>query len=201
MKKIDIDYVVWGILTLPAIHVAWKIFNAPGPLTYERLSWRTAEWSAYLVVLCLAITPINMLLRGKFGSRLLVRFRRYIGVASFVYGVLHTIAYIVHVGGLKVAISQLDRTYVWSGLVVLILLIPVAWTSRDSSVRRLGTKWKRIQQLVYPAAAITFLHYAIQFNWKSAPEAIQVFTPLAVLVVYRLGRNAWKARVRSRANA
>ncbi|OSP55906.1 hypothetical protein BV911_05680 [Pseudoruegeria sp. SK021] len=187
---------IWLVLALPGLLIAWRALSADAPLDFTKLSYRTAEWSAYLFILCLCATPLCQLCRGKLGSRFLVRKRRYIGVAAFVYGVLHTLCYIIHVGGLWVALSRLSWPTVWTGLVVLALLIPVAWTSRDASVRRLGTRWKRVQQLVYPAAVLTFIHWAIQFRGLVVWEAALWFSPLLLLSVFRLARPRLRARAR-----
>lgn len=189
MKRIDTDYLIWALLTIPALQTAWKIWGAAAPVNYEHLSWRTAEASVYLFLVSLMATPLSLMLRGRYGSRFLVRKRRYVGVAALAYGILHTIFYFIHTATWEAILRELSWFNVWSGWLVLFLLLPPGWTSRDSSVKSLGTKWKWVQRLVYPAAFFTWFHWACQFRWQVLEEAVMFYAPLVLLTLWRLWYN------------
>lgn len=197
MRKIDTDYLIWAALALPLGLVFYRIYGPFPSVSYERLSWRTAEVSTYLLIISLMATPLSMLTRGRFGTRWLVRKRRYIGVAALGYGIVHTVFYFMHTGLAK-AWGEVLELNVWTGYVVLAILIPLGWTSRDSEIRRLGLGWKRLQRWVYPAAALTVLHWACQFDWQGWQEPVMYFAPLAALTLYRIHYN-WSLSRRRRA--
>ncbi|MGB0661119.1 MAG: ferric reductase-like transmembrane domain-containing protein [Mangrovicoccus sp.] len=188
LRRIDWDYVIWAILALPALAVAYRIWGPFEAVSYRQLSFRTAEASAYLFIISLMATPLQLLMRGRFGTRWLVKKRRYIGVAALGYGLLHTLFYFLHSGGLWPGLAKTLQIDVWTGWLVLLLLLPPGWTSRDSSVRNLGRKWKQVQFLVYPAAVLTFIHWGVQFGGQVIQEAVMYFTPLAILTIWRIKR-------------
>lgn len=199
MRKIDTDYLIWAVLAVPLALVFYRIFGPFESVSYERLSWRTAEASAYLLIISLMATPLSMLVRGRFGTRWLVKKRRYIGVAALGYGAVHTVFYFMHTG-LSKALGEITYFPVWTGYAVLAILIPLGWTSRDSEIRRMGVNWKRLQRWVYPAAVLTAFHWASQFNWQVWTEPVMFFAPLAALTLYRIYYNWSRARRRQLAN-
>lgn len=106
----------------------------------------------------LAVTPIRRYLH--YGE--LIRVRRMLGVFAFFYALLHAVTYFVFD-------QSLDPSLIWAdtvkhpriavGFVAFLLLIPLAATSTDGMIRRLGKRWGRLHKLVYPAAALSILHY------------------------------------------
>ena len=79
--------------------------------------------------------------------------------------------------------TQFDIATGWLAFAVF---IPLAATSMDYAVRRLGKWWKPVQRWTYAAAVLTLLHWASLHNWNGWPPAAVHFAPLAVLTVYRL---------------
>lgn len=191
MRKIDTDYVIWALLCLPAAAVAWRIWGDGAPPNYERLSWRTAEVSGYLLILTMMITPLGLLTKGRYGTRWLMGRRRYFGVASLGYGILHMVFYFLHTG-LPAVVTEALWFNVWTGYLLMAIMLPLGWTSRTSVVRRMGPRWKRLQRWAYPAAALTFVHWACQFNWSDWSEALLFFSPLLALSIWRV----WRMRAR-----
>ena len=115
-------------------------------------------WALKLVVAGLCVSP----LRRLFGLNL-IKYRRAIGLLTFFYVVLHFLAWIVLDMGLLWAQALSDivkRPYITIGMVGLLAMIPLALTSNDWSVRKLGAaRWQRLHLLTYPAALAGAVHY------------------------------------------
>lgn len=115
-------------------------------------------WALKLIVATLAVTPLR-----RFTGINLVKFRRATGLVAFFYVVLHFLAWLVLDMGLLWAQALGDiakRPYVMLGMAGLLLMIPLAATSNDRAVRRLGAlRWRRLHRLTYPAALAGAFHY------------------------------------------
>lgn len=178
-------YVLWAILALPSLGMLFAILDADSARVYHQLLHPTGETSARLLIISLMATPLMMLLKGKWGSRWLVRNRRYFGVAAFAYALLHTVFYLVSEPWARV-LAELTDLEIWSGWVAFIIFIPLAVTSFDYFVRKMGPAWKKLQTWVYVAAVLTLLHWASLHNWEHPGAALVHFAPLGLLTLYRL---------------
>ena len=129
-----------------------------GPEPIKSLEHELGEFALKLLIVGLAITP----LRKHLGVNLL-KFRRAIGVLTFVYVFLHLLVWLV----LDVQIvSQiwadiLKRPYITVGMVGFVLMIPLAFTSNNYSVRKLGARWRKLHKLAYPVAFLGALHFVM----------------------------------------
>ena len=114
------------------------------------------EWSLWLLIAGLSVTP----LRKHLGINL-IKFRRAIGVVTFFYILWHFLIWLV----LDVQIMSqiladiIKRPYVTVGFAAFIMLIPLAATSNNWSVRKLGPGWRKLHEMVYAAAILGALHY------------------------------------------
>jgi sulfoxide reductase heme-binding subunit YedZ len=138
----------------------------------------------------LAVTP----LRQSIGVNLL-RYRRAIGLLAFYYAALHLVTYLVLDQGLDFEAIWADivkRPYITIGMATFIILIPLAVTSNNASIRRLGGQvWARVHKLVYVAAIGAALHFLLVV--KSWPmEPIVYAAIVAILLGYRLVRSLQK---------
>ena len=129
-----------------------------------------------LVVAGLAITP----LRRHLGINLL-RFRRAVGLLAFTYVGLHLAVWLFLdvQDAARIGADILKRPYVTLGFAALVLMIPLAVTSNDLSVRRLGPRWRRLHRLVYPAAVLGAVH----FVWLAKGFQIEPLLYLATILV------------------
>jgi methionine sulfoxide reductase heme-binding subunit len=194
-------WVLLGLLALPAVslmHGAWSGSLGPNPL--ERIERGTGQWAIVCLTLSLAVTPGRKLLartmtlvRAPLGKRLsdwnpLVRMRRMIGLMAFAYAALHVGAYLeLDVGWdwLELLASLREKPYVLAGACAFAMLIPLAATSTDRAIRRLGRHWKRLHRLSYGAAIAAALH----FLWMSKPGVLTAYPyvgAIAVLLGYRV---------------
>lgn len=120
---------------------------------------RLGYWTLFLLTASLAPTPLNDLL----GWRWPVRIRRTLGLLAFTYATLHFAWYLgvdkfFALG--DVARDVTKRKFITIGFAALVLLVPLAITSTDASVRRLGfARWKRLHRVVYVAAALGVIHF------------------------------------------
>jgi methionine sulfoxide reductase heme-binding subunit len=139
------------------------------------------------MILAMMITPLRMLFPKSDALRWLAARRRYLGVAAFVYAVFHAGLYIAEMGSLKAVLGEFFILGIWTGWIALFIFLPLALTSNDVSVRRLGPNWKKLQRLVYAAAMATLVHWIFVHN-QIAPALVH-FLPLAALEGYRIWRN------------
>jgi sulfoxide reductase heme-binding subunit YedZ len=137
------------------------------------------------LIITLAITP----LRKMFGWNALIKYRRMLGLFAFFYGTLHLLTYSVFDRSLSLDAIVGDvaqRPFIAIGMAAFLMLIPLAVTSTNGWVKRLGgKKWARLHRLTYLAAILGVIHF-----WMIVKS--DVFYPalfgivLAGLLVYRL---------------
>lgn len=178
---------VWALLAFPA--VSWGISLAEiGPAMAGEALNPTGALSAFLLIFALAATPLRMIWPQAVVSIWFLRNRRYLGVASFGYAVLHTLFYLIDAGSLAPVVSELPRLDIWTGWVALLVLLLLAAISNDAAVRKLRRRWKPLQRGTYAAAALTFLHAISLNNWDDPWEPIIVFTPLFLMQLLRVAK-------------
>lgn len=168
----------WPIYILAALPAPYLLYlGLTGGLGVEpikELEHELGELGLKFLVVGLAITP----LRRYVGLNLL-KFRRAIGLLTFYYISLHLLVWLV----LDVQIlSQiwadiLKRPYVTIGMTAFLLMVPLAVTSNNWSVRRLGPRWRQLHRLVYVAAILGCVH----FIWLVKGFQIEPFVYLAVV--------------------
>ncbi|WP_238325973.1 sulfite oxidase heme-binding subunit YedZ [Bryobacter aggregatus] len=150
---------VFLLSLVPLAHLVWRFENNDlGPNPLEELTHVTGDWAIWFLLLSLAITPLRRLL----GQPDLIRFRRLLGLFAAFYAVLHT-------GVWAYFDKQLDpteliadltlRRFIIAGMISLVILLILAATSTNASIRFLGKNWRRLHRLVYLAAALAVLHY------------------------------------------
>lgn len=125
----------------------------------EALLHHFGEWSLRLMLATLAITPLRRLT----GWSQAVRLRRMLGLFAFFYAALHLATYVVLDRSLLVeeVIEDLtERPYIMVGFAAFVLLVPLAATSTNAMVRRLGgRRWRLLHRLAYFAAAAGVVHF------------------------------------------
>lgn len=130
----------------------------------EDVTHRTGDWTLYLLLTTLAVTP----LRSFTGWNRVIRFRRTIGLVAFGYACLHFLTYAVLDQGLflqgdvlrYLTDDVMKRPYITVGFTAFVLLLPLALTSTTGWVRRLGGKrWNALHRVIYVIGALGVLHY------------------------------------------
>jgi len=180
---------LWLLLVVPAFPYVWDFIK---PEIYPpKMLYFTGLVSTQLLVLTLCITPISFVLKKntktKFISQWLLARRRNFGVASFAYACIHLAVYIRQNLDIEIILSELLTWRYGSGWLAFFIMLPIAFSSNDASMRLLGKNWKRIQRWSYFVAIVTFFHW-ISFE-IFIDSAILWLTILCVFrVLYFVGK-------------
>ena len=151
----------------------------------ETVTHVTGEWALRLLLITLAVSP----LRTWFGWRRQLLLRRMLGLFAFFYATLHFGAWFILDQGLSLGLMMedvIERPYITVGFIAFILLIPLAMTSTNGMIRRLGGKnWRRLHKSVYAVGVLAVLHYLwlVKADWIE-PAVYALI--LAVLLSARL---------------
>ena len=191
-------YFTWAVLASLGVMMTYTALTSTDPKIFHQLVHPSGETSARLLIVLMMATPLAMLLRGWRGPQWLKRNRRYLGVASFGYALLHTLFYVIDKSTLDTIMNELPRFYIWTGWVAFLIFVPLAVTSADFFVRKMGTWWKWLQRWTYAAAVLTLVHWASLHNWNSWVPAAVHFGPLIALESYRVWY--WYLRPRPKRN-
>ncbi len=184
MKAIsDSRPLLWLVLALPGLWILYRWGAAPDVYGYGHAIGDSGDWSAWLLMLTLAVTPIRLLLRRRGWSTWLIRRRRDIGVASFVYAAVHTLIYLANKASLDAILEEMGSPEILVGWLALALFVPLAATSNDKATRALKRSWKRLHRLVYPAAMLTFLHWVL-----ASFDPTMAYIHIAILAAIELMR-------------
>ncbi len=140
----------------------------------------------------LACTPLQALVGWTWPMRV----RRMLGVFAFFYATTHLLTYVGVDQGFDGEVLWRDvtrRPFIIAGMGAWLLLLPLALTSTNASVRRLGhTRWQLLHRLAYPAAVLAVLH----FIWRVKKDLTEPLVYAAVLLVLLLVRAVLLARRR-----
>ncbi len=149
-----------------------------------------------LLLVTLAVTPA----REITGWRDLLRLRRMLGLFVFFYALAHFSVYAWLDQGLDLASIGADivkRPYITIGMAALLLLVPLAVTSTNGMMRRLGRRWTQLHRLVYVIGALGLWHFWWQVK-KDIREPLVYVAIFAALMIWRLRAKFWPATARER---
>jgi sulfoxide reductase heme-binding subunit YedZ len=126
----------------------------------------------------------------------LIRFRRALGLVTFAYVALHLAVWVVldlQFRWAEIGADLTRRPYIIIGFAAFLLLLPLAVTSNNLSVRRLGAAlWQRLHWLTYPAALLGAIHFLWQAKtWQ--PEPLTYLAIIVALLAARVGRNLYRS--------
>lgn len=159
MNSQSYRYIVWAVLYVPLVLWCWQYMTEV--LFYGEFIHITGDWSARLLILTLSVTPLRNLFPKQRWTAWLVRQRRYLGVAAFVYAVPHLVAYLVKLSDWGRIIAEGAELGMLTGWVAMLIFAALAITSNNTSVRKLGKRWKVLHRTVYAAAVLTFAHWVL----------------------------------------
>jgi methionine sulfoxide reductase heme-binding subunit len=174
---------------------ALAVRGARGQLTADPIAFLLNQFgllTLIFLIATLALTP----LRKLSGWTWPIRIRRMLGLFSFFYACLHFLTYAVVDQGLDLgAIGQdiIKRNFILVGFLAWLLLIPLAWTSTNGAVRRLGAaRWQRLHRLVYLIGCLGILHFVWRVK-KDYSEPIAYGAVVAALLLFRVW-DGWRTR-------
>ena len=183
LKRVP-TWVIYLLGTIPLFIVAWQTSTAIDPV--RAVEWGLGLWAVRLLIATLFVSPL------RWAGLNLLRFRRQLGLVAFTYVVLHFTSWLTIDMGLRwsqIVPDLYKRWYIVVGMSALLLLIPLALTSNNGSIRRLGAQnWSRLHKLAYPATALAMLHF-LMVGKVYTVEVLTYAGILAALLAVRLYRN------------
>ncbi|MEE3203549.1 MAG: protein-methionine-sulfoxide reductase heme-binding subunit MsrQ [Acidobacteriota bacterium] len=168
---------VFTLCLAPTLVLIWD--SVTGGLSVnpiEDITHRTGDWALRFVLLTLAVTPFRWLS----GWNEAIRYRRMLGLFTFWYASLHFSTYIVfdHFFDIRsIADDVIERKYVTAGFLGFVLMLPLAVTSTQGWIRRLGKQWSVLHRLIYVTAVAGVVH----FLWLVKLETSEPLVYAAVL--------------------
>ena len=189
---------VWGLAVTPALVLSWRaIGNRLGANPVEELTLELGQWALRFLLITLAATPVRRLT----GWNVLLRHRRLLGLTAAAYALLHLLVYAVLDQGLlwsQIISDVIKRPFITAGMTAFVLLLPLAATSFDAAIRRLGARrWQALHRLVYVATGAALLH----FWWKVKADTGEPAIYLTVFALLLAARWAAPGRRVRRASA
>ena len=191
--------VVFLLALIPLGHMLSGILmERLGANPLEYLTRYSGDWALYFLMMTLAVTPLRKLLQQPW----LLRFRRMLGLYTFFYAALHFLMFFWfdHFFDLQEMWTDvLKRPFIAVGLIAFCALLPLAVTSHNGMIRRMGGKaWQRLHQLIYVIAPLAVLHYYWMKAGKHDLTRPYLFASLvAALLLYRVIAK-WRERAERR---
>ena len=152
----------------------------PNPLDFATKT--TGMLTLIFISLTVAVTP----LRKIFGINSLVKVRRMLGLFAFFYGSLHLLTYIWfdrQFNFISVGQDVVKRPFILAGMTAFLLMVPLAITSTNKMVKRLGGKsWTRLHRLVYLAVIAAVVHF-----WMLVKSDTRLPLTFGFIVLFLLG--------------
>jgi len=178
---------VWWVYVLgllPAALVAWQAAGAIDPV--KAVEWGTGLWAVRLLIATLVVSPL------RWAGVNLLRFRRQLGLVAFAYVVLHFASWLTIDMGLRwsqILPDLVKRWYIVVGFAALLLLLPLAVTSNNRAIRKLGAaRWTQLHRLAYPATVLAVVHF-IMVGKVWTTEVLIYAAILTGLMALRVWRN------------
>lgn len=187
---------VFVLALVPLLRMVYLTVSGQLVDPLEFITRGTGDWTLYFLSFTLAVTP----LRRLSGQNWLIKLRRMLGLYTFFYGFLHFMTFLWFDHFFDVAEMWKDvlkRPFITVGFIAFVLLIPLAVTSTNGMIKRLGGKrWQWLHRLIYVIAPLAILH----FWWMKAGKHnfAQPILFGAILGTLLLMRIYWAARKAAR---
>ncbi|MQW96181.1 protein-methionine-sulfoxide reductase heme-binding subunit MsrQ, partial [Sinorhizobium fredii] len=187
---------VWALYALGFIPAAWAFYlGATGQLpgnAVKEFEHLLGLWALRFLVATLTITPLRDLVGLNW-----LRYRRALGLLAFYYVLMHFLAYMLLDQMLRIPTILADiarRPFITIGMAALVMLIPLALTSNNWSIRKLGQRWNKLHRLAYVIAAAGALHFAMAVKVVGLEQMLYIFL-VSLLLAWRAVRTPflrWK---------
>ena len=176
---------IYIVCAVPAVALLFGAFwGRLGVDPIRTLEHELGHWGLRLMIAALCVSPLR-----RWAGINLIKFRRALGLMAFFYVLLHLLVWLVLDMGLRLDLIWKDilkRPYITIGMFAFTLMLPLAVTSNNQSVKRMGAAaWKQLQKLVYPAALAAGVHFILVVKaWP--PEPMVYLAIIVTLLGLRL---------------
>jgi sulfoxide reductase heme-binding subunit YedZ len=173
---------------VPFLLMLWDFRqNRLGINPTEFLTRTTGLLTLIFLFVTLAVTPLRKLT----GLNWLVRLRRIVGLSAFFYGTLQLLTYLSFDRGWALSTVPGDvreRPFIMTGMAAFLVLVPLAVTSTNAMIKRLGKNWGKLHKLIYPAAIAGVWHYYMLVK-ADTTQPVMFALVLALLLAYRISES------------
>jgi sulfoxide reductase heme-binding subunit YedZ len=182
-------WVAYAAGLVPLLMVIWlALGDGLGPDPVGTLQRHLGLLALRFLILTLCVTPLR-----RYVGINLIRFRRALGVLTFVYAGLHLVVWVTLDLAFRwneIGADIIKRPFIAVGIAAFVVMLPLVLTSNNYAVRRLGARlWQRLHKATYVAAGLAALHFIILSKvWN--PELISYTLIIAALLALRLVPNA-----------
>ncbi len=191
MRNRTLKPIVFTLALVPLLRLAvLGLLGELGANPIEMITHQTGLWALTLLLVTLAITPV----RRVTGQLWLIQYRRMLGLFAFFYAVLHMLTYVwldqffnVH----SMLKDIVKRPFITMGSAAFLMLVPLALTSTQRAIRRLGRRWQQLHRLVYFSAVAGVIHFLWLVKKDIRQPMIYAFV-LTALLGYRVFTAALK---------
>jgi len=189
MKEGDIRFAKLLVLVNGLVPLALLVWDQShhrlGANPQNFLILTTGMMALIFLILTMAVTPV----RKVFGLNWVIHLRRMFGLYAFFYACLHFLCFysLDRAFSLSSTLHEIvARKYIWFGLTALLVMVPLAVTSTNAMIKRLGGKrWRALHRLAYVAAICGVIHYYMQVK-ADVRQPLVFAAVLAILLVYRI---------------
>lgn len=186
---------VFAAALFPFARLVWLGFQEGlGANPIEFVTHSTGFWSLVFLCITLTVTPLRRLT----GWNHLIKLRRLLGLYAFFYAFAHFLTYVWfdHWFSVEEIVKDIwKRPFVTVGFAAFVMLIPLAMTSTNRMVRRLGRRWSTLHKLVYPIIVLGVLHFWwLKQDKNDLTEPYWFAAVAAVLLLFRVVHPAWQRR-------
>lgn len=174
---------------LPLARLVWLgSHDGLGANPVEWITRSTGTWALVFLCITLAMTPLRLLS----GSVAWIKLRRMFGLFCFFYAAIHFLIWLWLDQDFDVEAmfkDIMDRPFITMGFITLVLLIPLALSSNQWSVRKLGRRWGHLHKLVYVIAATALIHYWWHKSGKNDIGTPAIYAAvILLLMLFRIPR-------------
>lgn len=192
---LSVRVLVFAACLAPALALLYGWFaGSLGANPIEAVIQETGKWTLRLLLLTLAVTPLRRLTSLHW----LLRLRRMLGLFVFFYASLHLAAYAwldLYLDWRAIVSDVLDRPFVTVGFAAFVLLVPLAVTSNQTAIRRMGGRqWQNLHRSIYAIAILAVLHYW----WLVKADYLSPLIHTLVLALLLGSRAWWREQERQR---
>ncbi|CAN6133607.1 COG2717 Predicted membrane protein [Methylophilaceae bacterium] len=176
---------VFTLALFPLLRLLYLALNnklTAHPIEYIEHS--TGFWSLTILLLLLLLTPIRLV----FKTNKQIRFRRMLGLFVFFYAFMHVLTYLwldYAFSYDEIAKDVIKHPRIWVGFIAFLLLLPLAATSNQASIKSLGANWVKLHKLVYLVAILAVTHFWMLVK-RDVSEPMVFAIVLILLLAVRL---------------